>query len=437
MQSASTSLASASGSRPSTWAPTGCSLIDCEDRLPPRRAGVRFFSREGELNQAIRAAFAALVGVFAAFALPSVAAANPPDPGAYQQDDYADGNAYNIVPPGQNGFESTTDVLQFLTNGVRPPHQYDQNDMYANLVYATPGLQASQILDYFKDASFGVKPGDVEGTETPNCFVVVPPVGQQPRTATTSRSSATSSACPTSTAPDRAALMFGIGYATGEDRLFFVDVLRHAGRAQLSSFVGGCQRRPGPRRVWANARTRTTPSSRPSTTAPTTSTAQRGAQIQDDVQNYVDGMNQWIAEAKAQPDQARRASTPLTNHPLGPGLEGHGRDRHRRARRRDLRQGRRRASSARPRRCRTPSRSRHAGRASASGRTSARPTTPRRRAPSTSRTFPYRAAAQGTPRGMAMPDPGSVRAGERRCSRAPAVSPRRVADPRRRTCSSR
>ncbi len=59
------------------------------------------------MNQAIRAAFAVLVGSIAAFALPTVAAANPPDPGAYQQDDYAEGNAYNIVPPGQNGFEST------------------------------------------------------------------------------------------------------------------------------------------------------------------------------------------------------------------------------------------------------------------------------------------------------------------------------------------
>ena len=33
--------------------------------------------------------------------------------------------------------------------------------------------------------------------------------------------------------------MFGAGYATAEDRLFFIDALRHAGRAQLSSFAGG------------------------------------------------------------------------------------------------------------------------------------------------------------------------------------------------------
>ena len=37
----------------------------------------------------------------------------------------------------------------------------------------------------------------------------------------------------------RAELMFGIGYATAEDRLFFIDVLRHAGQGDLASFAGG------------------------------------------------------------------------------------------------------------------------------------------------------------------------------------------------------
>ena len=37
----------------------------------------------------------------------------------------------------------------------------------------------------------------------------------------------------------RAGTMFGAGYAAAQDRLFFIDVLRHLGRAQLSSFIGG------------------------------------------------------------------------------------------------------------------------------------------------------------------------------------------------------
>ena len=33
--------------------------------------------------------------------------------------------------------------------------------------------------------------------------------------------------------------MFGAGYAGANDRLFLMDVLRHTGRAELASFLGG------------------------------------------------------------------------------------------------------------------------------------------------------------------------------------------------------
>ena len=33
--------------------------------------------------------------------------------------------------------------------------------------------------------------------------------------------------------------MFGAGYAGAQDRLFLMDVLRHTGRAELASFLGG------------------------------------------------------------------------------------------------------------------------------------------------------------------------------------------------------
>ena len=47
--------------------------------------------------------------------------------------------------------------------------------MYEDLVYATPGLQASQIGRFFKDASFGVRPGDVERSYTPLCSLPTAP----------------------------------------------------------------------------------------------------------------------------------------------------------------------------------------------------------------------------------------------------------------------
>src|SRR6187455_230536 len=94
-----------------------------------------------------------LVTATAALAVAAPALAAPP-PGAYQEHDFAGGRIFNIAPPGQNGLTTAGDVVAFEASGQRPPHQYDQNDMYANLVYATPGLQEDQILDYYKDASF-------------------------------------------------------------------------------------------------------------------------------------------------------------------------------------------------------------------------------------------------------------------------------------------
>ncbi len=245
----------------------------------------------------------------------ATAAANPPQPGAYQQDDYAGGRAYSIVPPGQNGFESATDAATFLSTGQRPPHQYDQNDMYANLVYASPGLQDSQILDYYKDESFGVKPGSVERTETPNCTVVVAPSANSPHCddVTIVRDEF---GIPAVYGQDRAALMFGLGYTTAEDRLFLADALRHAGRADLSSFAGGANVGQD-QDTFANAPYMNDGELLAQYDRADELYGQDGVQIQLDVQNYTDGINQWIAESRVDPTKVD-ALYAATNHPDGP-----------------------------------------------------------------------------------------------------------------------
>ena len=97
--------------------------------------------------------------------------------------------------------------------------------MYDDLVYATPGLKQEDLPKYFKDASFGVKPEDVERTYSPRGDVTI--VRDK------------GFGVPHIYGDTRGGVMFGAGYVAAEDRLFFIDVLRHLGRAQLSSFVGG------------------------------------------------------------------------------------------------------------------------------------------------------------------------------------------------------
>ena len=109
--------------------------------------------------------------------------------------------------------------------GALPPHFADQQPLYENLVYGSPTLTDAQVPDFFKDATFGVPPGQAASTVTPRPGVTIV------------RDSAYG--VPHIYGDTRADTMFGAGYAGAADRLFLMDVLRHTGRADLSSFLGG------------------------------------------------------------------------------------------------------------------------------------------------------------------------------------------------------
>src|SRR5215212_10313285 len=105
-----------------------------------------------------------------ALALPaSAAAAAPVEP--YAKHDA--GGFRNVLPPAQGTNANINQIGQFEATGKMPPHTQDQLAMYANLVNVAPGLERSQIPKYYKDATFGVKPGDVERTEHPRGDVTI------------------------------------------------------------------------------------------------------------------------------------------------------------------------------------------------------------------------------------------------------------------------
>lgn len=166
---------------------------------------------------------AAAAIVVAALHAPGAWAAPEPEP--YKANDA--GGFRNILPSGQNGHASAADLAAFGVAKRRPPHSDDQLKPYEDLVFASPAVQAGDLSTYFKDASFGVREGDVEQRYSPRDDVTilrdkgfgVPRIYGATRNGT----------------------MFGAGYVGAEDRLFSMDVLRHVGRAELSSFVGGSQ----------------------------------------------------------------------------------------------------------------------------------------------------------------------------------------------------
>jgi acyl-homoserine lactone acylase PvdQ len=225
---------------------------------------------------------------------PSTALADPPDPGAYQEDD--GGGFRNIVPPGQNGVANFDEVLQFLIDGTRPEHNADQLDEYDGLVYQSPG-SISVTDNYFKDASFGVQASDTGAVEyTPDCGIVSAPSASSPHCDDVTIVRDSAYGVPHIYGADRPAAMFAAGYVGAEDRLFFMDVERHLGRADLSSFLGGSNASTDAS-IWRQA---------PYTEAELQAQYDNvdefqgadGALVQEDVQNYADGINQYIAEAR-------------------------------------------------------------------------------------------------------------------------------------------
>jgi acyl-homoserine lactone acylase PvdQ len=203
----------------------------------------------------------------------------------YRTNDY--GGFRNILPPGTHGTFNAAEIAAFECCGSLPSHASDQRGMYEDLVYSTPGLTAVDIPDFFKDASFGVPAGQAERTYSPRpgCTVVRDSNFGVPHVYGVTRSD----------------VSFCAGYIGAEDRLFLMDALRHAGRAELSGFAGGSNKSMDAS-VWAIA---------PYNEADLQEQIDKaddlygteGAQLQQDLGDYVDGINQYISEARTDPSK--------------------------------------------------------------------------------------------------------------------------------------
>ena len=255
-------------------------------------------------------ALAALATLAAMAAVPSPARAAP-TPIGYGENDA--GGIRNILPPGQGQNVNLGEAAGFLGGGQQPPFYDDQLQMYEDLVYATPGLPDARIDDFFKDASFGVRAGDVTRTYTPLCILPTAPQSDACEKVTIQRDRF---GVPHITGETRIGAMFGAGYASAEDRLFFMDALRHAGRGELSSFAGGSNVGMD-REVW-HSTPYTEPELQQQFDLGDDVYGADGAQLQRDVEAYVDGINQYIAEIKSVSAAEMPVEYPALGQPQGP-----------------------------------------------------------------------------------------------------------------------
>src|SRR3954470_14805338 len=70
------------------------------------------------------------------------------------------GGFRNVLPPGEAGTDNALALALFQTAGTMPPHFTDQQPLYDGLLFASPTLTHDDVAKYFKDATFGVRPGD-------------------------------------------------------------------------------------------------------------------------------------------------------------------------------------------------------------------------------------------------------------------------------------
>jgi acyl-homoserine lactone acylase PvdQ len=237
------------------------------------------------MRTAFRAlALAGSIGLLAVTAGSAVAAVTPQPYGTNDA-----GGFRNVLPAGENGLDNAAQFAQFQASGTYPPHFKDQLPLYANLLYASPTLTHDQIPTYFKDATFGVKSTDVASVESPRSDVTI--------------ERDNSWGVPHIYGSTRAGVMFGAGYAAAEDRLFFIDVLRHTARAELSSFIGGADgNREMDRTQWMIAPYTEADLQSQIDNAPTLYGA-AGTQVVDDLNNFVAGINAYIDAALLDPNK--------------------------------------------------------------------------------------------------------------------------------------
>ncbi len=211
------------------------------------------------------------------------------------------GGFRSVLPPGENGLDNLPQVLEYKSSKSVPKHFDDQQPLYENLLYGAPTLTDETVPNYFKDATFGVAPGELETSIEPKPGVTI------------ERDKAYG--IPHIYGETRADTMFGAGYAGANDRLFLMDVLRHTGRAESAAFLGGSNAAADASQ-WAFA---------PYTEADLeeqikemeTEHGAPGKQAVEDLDNYVEGINAYIAAANLDP-KLKPAEYSFINKPMEP-----------------------------------------------------------------------------------------------------------------------
>ncbi|MER6146133.1 penicillin acylase family protein [Streptomyces sparsogenes] len=238
--------------------------------------------RTGKLTCTAIATTAVLaLGAALAGPLPQPARA---EPAAAAVTDYCRGQCSDILPPGQNGNATLADILANKAFGTHPAHSTDQLGPYNNLVAGYPTLTDDKLSDFFNDSSFGVPADQVAKVDKPRDDVTI------------TRDKKTG--VPHIQGTTREGTEFGAGYAAAQDRLWLMDLFRHVGRGELTSFAGGAEANQGLEQSFFGQAPYKEEDYQAQIDYILASQGERGRQALADAQAYVDGINAYRKQAK-------------------------------------------------------------------------------------------------------------------------------------------
>jgi acyl-homoserine lactone acylase PvdQ len=203
--------------------------------------------------------------------------------------------AFSIFPPGQEGNVTAAE----LASGDFGPHYDDQLDLYADLP-DDHDVTNAELGTYFHSMQFGPE-GAVEATYSPTAGVTV---------------YRDAFGIPHIYADSLDGASFALGYTTAEDRLWQMDVFRHAARGTLAEFVGAGE---DDEFLEMDIQTRREGYTEAEVQATFDTLDERfgaiGTQVQDGLQGYTEGVNLYIQEVKTTRVDERPVEYEATGNP--------------------------------------------------------------------------------------------------------------------------
>ncbi|WP_432589001.1 penicillin acylase family protein [Streptomyces sp. HD1123-B1] len=239
--------------------------------------------RSGTFTRTLIAA-AAVLGLGAALAapLPQPAQAAPAAPATAT--DYCKGQCADILPPGANGNATLVEILGNKVFGTHPAHSTDQLGPYNDLAGGYPALTDDKLSSFFNDSSFGVPADQVASVTKPRGDVTI------------TRDKKTG--VPHIQGTTREGTEFGAGYAAAQDRLWLMDLFRHVGRGELTSFAGGASANQGLEQDFFRQAPYQEEDYQAQIDSILAHGGERGRQALADAQAYIDGINAYAKKAK-------------------------------------------------------------------------------------------------------------------------------------------